>query len=104
MSHERRGRRSDIPVYDEVIENTVEEVEVEVVEEAPAIPTKLGVVFGCSLLNIRREPSIDSDIVGRVSSGVELMVDPDYTNVDWYKVHTEAGLVGYCMKNYVRMS
>lgn len=102
-------------VVDEVVEETVEEqvedtVEehieetVEVVEEPledAAVETIIGIVSDCTKLNIRKLPSPDADKVTVVEAGMPLMVNLDNSTGKYYKVYTESGLEGYCLKDYV---
>ena len=63
-----------------------------------------GIVTNCTSLNIRKEPSVDSDILCFVRVGTTLMIDESTSTEDWYNVYTAAGMSGFCMKNYVRVS
>ena len=76
------------------------------VETTPAVVTPPpepmdGYVTGCSRLNIRKEPSYSGEIVCEVLKGTTLMIDPTKSTDDWFKVYTELGVEGYCMKIYV---
>lgn len=83
----------------EVVElEKIEPIET-VVEPVPVI----GTVVGCKRLNVRKKSNIDSVVACTVDVGAELIVDVDQSTPDWYKVVTEAGVKGYCMKKYVRI-
>lgn len=87
-------------------EETVELNEVEEtssIEVTPPTPPVEGVVTNCTSLNIRKEPSVDSEIMCFVKVGTKLMIDESMSTEDWYNVYTEAGMSGFCMKNYVRV-
>ena len=87
---------------EEPAENTaVENETVEAVEEA--VPATVGVVYKCEKLNLRKKPTKDSDILTVVTADTELeIIDIDKSSgKDWYKVQTEDGLIGFCMKNYI---
>ena len=87
----------------EDISEAIEEVaadEPTPVEEA--LPeTLIGKVSGCKQLNIRREANIDSDKVTVVPDGAVLVIEPDESTDEWFKVYTEAGVEGFCMKKFV---
>lgn len=68
--------------------------------EPPAEPID-GFVSGCKKLNVRIEPSTTGDIVCVVDEGVTLMIDESASTNEWYRVYTEAGAEGYCMKQFV---
>lgn len=90
-----------------------EETKIENVEQsAPVVEetkkeessVSLGVVVGCTKLNIRKEPKIDSHVVLVVDAGAELkVIDVEKATGDWYKVITANKVHGFCMKKYVKL-
>ena len=93
----------ETPVEDTVeeqIEETVEEIEEEALEDA-AVETVIGIVTDCAKLNIRKLPKPDADKVSVVDANTKLMVDLDSSTLKYYKVYTESGVEGYCLKDYV---
>ncbi len=79
----------------------VEEVE-EIAEEADS--TIVGYVSGCSKLNIREEGYPGANVVCVVPEKTTLLIEVAKSNDEWYKVYTEAGMEGFCMKQYVTLS
>ena len=81
--------------------NQVEEPQI--AEEEVSKPKKqmIGVVIDCSSLNIRAKSNINSEIIATVKAGTELLINEDESVNEWYKVCTEAGIEGFCMKKYV---
>ena len=73
----------------------------EIVEETESL---IGVVSGCAKLNIRKEPNITSEPVCIVPEKSVLLIDQDLSTEEWYKVYTEAGMEGFCMKKYVTVN
>lgn len=65
--------------------------------------TKMAVVVGCHSLNVRQEPKADADIVQIVKAGTIVEVDFAESTTDFYKVHTESGAAGYCMKKFIKI-
>lgn len=61
----------------------------------------IGKVSGCKKLNIRKEPNRESDVLDVVLEGSEVMIDESKSTDDFYKVYTESGLEGFCMKQYI---
>lgn len=55
----------------------------------------------CEKLNVRKEPSTTAAVVSVVARDAILMIDADKSTEEWYKVYTEAGIEGYCMKKFV---
>ena len=75
----------------------------EIVEETES-PSLIGVVSGCAKLNIRKESNITSDPVCIVPEKSVLLIDQDLSTDEWYKVYTETGMEGFCMKKYVTVN
>ena len=71
--------------------------------EETTTETRVGVVSDCKQLNIRKEPSIDADKICVVSAGALLVIEPDKSTDEWYKIYTEAGIEGFCMKKFVTL-
>ena len=67
---------------------------------APVEPVD-GTVSGCLRLNVRKEPSLTGEVICEVSVGTTLMIDSDKSTEEWFKVYTETGVEGYCMKKFV---
>lgn len=76
-----------------------EKVENEVSKKQPKV--KIGVVDGCVKLNIRKAPSVDSEIITEVASGTEVQILG--TSKDFYHICTAAGIDGFCMKKFVNV-
>lgn len=97
-------------LVDEVTEDLPAEEPVEEPMEEPveAIPEKkeslVGYVSGCTRLNIRKSPSTTGEVTTIVSEKAMLLVDPNESTDEWYRVCTESGVDGYCMKKYVTVS
>lgn len=90
-------------VEEEIAEvNESEEVEEEVTKEADS--TVVGYVSGCLKLNIREEGYPGANVVCVVPEKTALLIEVAESNDEWYKVYTEAGMEGFCMKQYVTLS
>lgn len=70
---------------------------------APVEPID-GIVSGCKRLNVRKEPARYGEIICEVTEGTALMIDRSESTDDWFKVYTEAGVEGFCMKNFVTIN
>lgn len=89
---------------EEVIEEPVEDISEEVIEEPVAKPEPepiVGVVSGCAKLRVRNNPSIMGEVICEIKEGTIVIIDEDKSTVEFYKVVTEAGAEGYCMKKYI---
>lgn len=90
------------------IDEILEEKTVETVEEAADEAAKseepvsrIGEVNGCKKLNVRQAASINSTPVCVISEGDMVIISPIESTDEWYKVYTEAGAEGFCMKTYI---
>lgn len=93
-----------IPEVEPEVEVSEEiELVVEAESSVPVEPTKIGKVFGCKKLNVRDLPSKASNIVTEIFEGVELMIDEKGSTALFYKVCTEHGIEGYCMKEFIKV-
>lgn len=89
----------------EVTEEIIEEVEKneEVVEEAVEEETFVGVVT-CAKLNVREKADIKSTSIYVVTKDDVLLIDTEKSTDEWYKVYTETGIDGFCMKKFVSVN
>ena len=64
---------------------------------------KFGKVNNCEKLNIRKLPSRDAEIVSELVEGSKVMIDEKESTALFYKICTEHGIEGYCMKNFIKV-
>ena len=98
-----RGLRRESGIIEEAAVEPVDQP----VEEAPKKESKVGIVANCEKLNLRRSPLKDSDganIITELLPGVAVVIDEDESTPNFYKVTTETGLEGYCMKQFIELS
>ena len=96
---------------DEPIEGQIAIPEVEPIVPEPVIPEpvvepenhKFGKVSNCKKLNVRKLPSRDAEIVSELIEGSEVMIDEKESTALFYKICTEHGIEGYCMKNFIKV-
>ena len=97
-----RGLRATAPIVEEAAAEPVDQP----VEESPKKETKVGIVANCEKLNLRRSPLKDSDGVNIITvllPGVVVVIDEDESTPNFYKVITEDGLEGYCMRQFIEV-
>ena len=99
----------DAPSFEEVIEpvETAETIEpIEAVE--PTVETvpapKIGRVFGCTSLNVRKAPKTNATVICTINCHAEVEIDELESTDDFYKICTASGIEGYCMKKFIRES
>ena len=69
----------------------------------PAEPI-IGIVANCVRLNVRETPIITAKILSEVDVNSKLMIDETESTEEWFKIYTETGIEGFCMKKFVRIS
>ena len=97
-----KGLRATASIIEEAAAEPVDQP----VEEAPKKETKVGIVANCEKLNLRRSPLKDSDganIIIELLPGVAVVIDEDESTPNFYKVITEDGLEGYCMRQFIEV-
>lgn len=84
-------------------EETVSEPEIKA--EAPQpVESKsydLGVVTGCAKLRVRSEPRFGTNVVCEIDKGTRVMIDKEQSTNEYYKIFTESGIEGFCVKTYI---
>lgn len=63
----------------------------------------IGVVADCAKLNVREEANAEASVLTTLAKGAKVKVDFFESTNDFYKVCTEAGVEGYCMKDYINI-
>lgn len=81
-----------------VMETSVEET---VTEEPKTRPLIFGKVANCIKLNVREKPDVNANVICEIFAGATVIIDEDETTEKFFKVCTEAGLYGFCMKDYI---
>ena len=63
----------------------------------------IGYVTDCVKLNVREVASKDSNVLCEIILNSKVIVDEENSTDDFYKVTTETGVEGYCMKQYINI-
>lgn len=87
----------------EILEAVEEEIGVETTIESVEPSTVLGVVTECVKLRVRSTPEIADNVLAEIILASEVLVDLKESTDEFYKVTTEAGIEGYCMKQYINI-
>lgn len=69
----------------------------------PAEPN-IGIVTNCVRLNVRETPIVTAKILSEVDVNSKLMIDETESTEEWFKVYTETGIEGFCMKKFITIS
>ena len=75
--------------------------EVDIIEEAPNKNT-FGIV-SCEALNVRESPDVKSDVVTVLHKDSEVMIDMNMSTEEFYSICTEAGVEGFCMRQFIEV-
>ena len=94
----------DEPIEGQIV---IPEVEPEPVSDPEPVVEpenrKFGKVSNCKKLNIRKLPSRDAEIVSELIEGSEVMIDENESTALFYKICTEHGIEGFCMKQFIKV-
>ena len=107
VTEEMGAEIAEVNETEEVVEDSaVEEVkeESEAAEEVKEENTLVGYVSGCTKLNIREEAYPGAKVLCIVPEKAVLLIDVSESTTEWYKIYTESGMEGYCMKKFVTVS
>ena len=77
--------------------------DISVTETKPAEPIT-GIVTNCVRLNVHEAPIITAKILSEVDVNSKLMIDETESTEEWFKVYTETGIEGFCMKKFITIS
>ena len=103
--YDNKPKTEEVTKPDEHADLVEESDVVKMVEEtAKTVPipkTIDGVVANCTKLNIRKDPSINAEILGVVDVDSEMKIDMNKSNDKWFHVITAVGIDGYCMRDFV---
>lgn len=69
----------------------------------PAEPN-IGIVTNCVRLNVRETPIVTAKILSEVDVNSKLIIDDTESTEEWFKVYTETGIEGFCMKKFITIS
>lgn len=67
------------------------------------VPKNLGKVVNCVKLNVREEPNTKASVVFEVNVGSTVFIDETCSTDEFYKICTEHGVEGYCMKKFIEI-
>lgn len=71
------------------------------VEKSPAFVKGYANVNKDAMLNVRKEPTKESDIVTTIRPNEEVKIDIKRSTSDWFRIRTKNGVEGFCMREYV---
>ena len=81
--------------------DTVNETENSVENETLEDIRVMGEVVGCEMLKVRETGYLDGSVICTIPKGTKVLVDEKESTLEFYKVCTESGAEGFCMKKYI---
>ena len=76
----------------------------------PNETTKVGIVTGCTKLNVRKEASKDSEVLCIIDRDeeVEILESANIVSINnlvdlFVKIRTASGIEGYCVEDYIKI-
>ena len=87
-----------VKAEEQIVEETTVETPVVEVEEPKAL---IGVVTGCTRLNVRKKPNVKADVVKVIDAKDEVQIFENESNKEWYWVVTKDETTGFCMKKFI---
>lgn len=107
--NEERGKKKNIKPVDEIMEtnykyedsNSLDYIIEDTTENKEETVSKFGVVTGCGSLNVRKEPSLDSEIICVINLSTEVEIEENESTDEFYKICLPNGIEGYCMRKYI---
>ena len=95
---EENSEEVEVTDITEEIEEEIEELATEQVSESI-----IGIVSDCKKLRVRNNPELDSDVICEIEAGSIVEIDEVNSTEEFYKVCTETGIDGYCMKKFIKV-
>ena len=100
MANIKDRKESISPANEQESKVSIEKSTTETIKtEAPS--KKKGNVI-CQSLNMRKEPTIDSEILRILTKGTEVKILDD-TDDTWYKVCVGGVGIGFCMREFIKL-
>lgn len=101
-----KEKEAVVPAIEPEVEDiAVEEPETadvaEEVVDTPVVAEVFGMVVDTKKLRVRKSPNTTAEVVCVIEEGSKVTIDLDQSTVGFYKVCTEAGVEGYCVKQYI---
>ena len=96
-----KSTTNEIPV-DDTLTTKVAEV-AEVVPESEEAPTVIGTVVDCVRRSVRESASLNAEVSCEIPKYSDVLIDENESTDEFYKVCTESGAEGFCMKKFIAL-
>lgn len=68
-----------------------------------AVNTITGIVSDCKRLRVRNYPELESNVICEIEADSKVVIDEVNSTEEFYKICTETGVDGYCMKRFIKV-
>ena len=93
------------PVEEETVDQEpIEEIEETPVEEQEEEKSVIGIVSDCKRLRVRADATTESAVICEIEESYIVVIDMTESTDEFYKIHTEAGAEGYCMRKFIEIT
>lgn len=93
-----------IPENEEVKEEVIHSIMDDYMEEKSSVEEVTpinSVVANCQKLRVRSAANTNSEILCEIAADTKVIIDKKNSTNEFYKICTEAGVEGYCMKQFI---
>lgn len=89
----------------EVTNTTTQNQDVELYK-APTFEASqtIGYVSGCAKLNVREQPTLDSEVVFILNDNQRVFIELENSTEDFYNMHSRSGVKGFVLKKFIRLT
>ena len=95
--------KNENPVNDNVTADDPITKAAEVVPEPEEAPTVIGTVVDCVRLRVRESASSNAEVICEIPKDSDVLIDENESTDEFYKVCTESGAEGFCMKKFIAL-
>lgn len=91
-------------VKEEVIHSIMDDYEAGLLAEEPKVEEPkiiTGTVVDCPRLRVRAAANTNAEVLCEIMVGSKVLITEKESTNEFYKVCTEAGVEGYCMKQFI---
>lgn len=107
-NHNSRVEENKVPekkeVQEESIHSIMDDYEANALTEEAKVEepkTITGVVVDCPRLRVRAAANKNAEVLCEINVGSKVLISEKESTNEFYKVCTEAGVEGYCMKQFI---
>lgn len=102
VKEEIKDNSNDVKIQEDKKKQIKKPVVTEQIDEKiDNVKSHKGIVINTSKLNVRKLPSLESEIIDVIKNKDTLMINPSKSTATFYHVTLNNGLEGYCVRDYI---